>query len=106
LLRRTPQLSELLLKLKSAKTSGPLAIESNPLAGNPPRDQQRGEDERGQHASGGGDNENSFHLRRRDTWTPDGESIVEHVVAGSGKFGVARLRITEAGWRYLEDWST
>ena len=41
-----------------------------------------------------------------DTWTPDGESIVEHVVAGSGEFEVARLRIREAGWRYPEDWST
>jgi hypothetical protein len=43
---------------------------------------------------------------RVDAWSPDGESIVEHVVAGSRKFEVARLRITEAGRRYLEDWST
>ena len=37
---------------------------------------------------------------RVDTWTPDGESIVEHV-AGSRKFEVAQVRTTEAGRRAL-----
>jgi hypothetical protein len=35
-----------------------------------------------------------------DTWTPDGESIVEHV-AGGRAIEVARVKITEAGRRAL-----
>jgi hypothetical protein len=39
---------------------------------------------------------------RVDTWTPDGESIVEHV-ASRRTIEVARVRITEAGRRALAD---
>ena len=39
---------------------------------------------------------------RVDTWTPDGESIVEHV-AGGRAIEVARVRITDAGRQTLRN---
>jgi hypothetical protein len=44
----------------------------------------------------------TFRTFRVDTWTPDGESIVEHI-AGRRTIEVARVRITDARRRVFAE---